>query len=865
MPDGDLFRLPRSVRPSRYEVVLEPDLAAATFTGSEAVSVEVHETVSEIVLNADELEIDEAWLEAPGGDRIEAEVRIDAAAERAWLTLDRTVEPGAYVLRARFRGALNDKLIGFYRSTFTGDDGTEHTIAVTQFEATHARKAFPCWDEPEAKAVFAVTLVVPAALTALSNSAPTATEELDDGRRRITFADTMKMSTYLVAFVIGPLELTDAVLAGGAPVRIAFPPGKQALTGFALESAAFALGFFADYYDIDYPGDKVDLVALPDFAFGAMENLGCITVREVLLLVDPSQATQPELQNVADVIHHELAHMWFGDLVTMRWWNGIWLNEAFATFMEMKCTDAFRPDWDRWTGFGLSRTAAFDVDALASTRPIEFEVVSPTDAEGMFDVLTYEKGAAVLRMLEQYLGEDAFRDGIRRYLSTHAYGNTETTDLWDAIESVTGEPVRHIADTWIFQGGYPVIGAEVRGTRLELHQERFVLTAADDGDGTVSGPPAQWAVPVQFRYGRGDQVTRGRVLLDDVRQDVPLDYEPEWVLLDDGGNGFYRVRYSSAQLSGLGQRLDQLSPLERYCLVDNAFAAVLTGSTPAADFLEFARSFADDTDLSVWQRLAAALGALDRVVTGDAGARFQALVRGLAGPALHRMGPAPAEGENDRTRARRATLFELLGTVGDDDDVHARARLLLARTQSEPGAVDPAMAAAAVTVVAERGGVEDYEAFLERSRAATNPQEEMRYLYALARFRDPVAFERMLELSVTEVRSQNAPFLLRLALLNRHNGAVAWSFLSQRWAEVLERFPSSTIVRMAEGVRALDDPALAEEVHAFFAEHPVPQGARTLDQHLEKLGVNVAFRQREAQRLAAALTRPDPLGPAERR
>ena len=296
---------------------------------------------------------------------------------------------------------------------------------------------------------------------AISNAAELGRTPQGDGKVEFRFATTMKMSTYLVAFVVGPFDATDPVDVRGIPLRVVYPRGQGRLSEFGLECGKFGLEFFADYYGIPYPGDKCDLVAVPDFAFGAMENLGCITFREVLLLVDPTTTTQPELQRVTDVIFHELAHMWFGDLVTMRWWNGLWLNEAFATFAEMKCTDAFRPAWQRWVDFGLSRTAAFDTDATTKTRPIEFTVVSPTDAEGMFDILTYEKGAGVLRMIEQYLSEEKFRAGVRRYLLTHAYGNTETGDLWDAIEAESGLPVRAMADSWIFQGGFPLVTAEL--------------------------------------------------------------------------------------------------------------------------------------------------------------------------------------------------------------------------------------------------------------------------------------------------------------------------------------------------------------------------------------------------------------------
>jgi puromycin-sensitive aminopeptidase len=862
VPEQDPYRLPRAVIPSRYQLTLEPDLDAAAFAGDQQVVVEVIEPVDEVVLNADELEIDEAWFEpAGGGSRRTATVTLEPSTERARLSLDETLDAGSWVLHTTFRGVLNDKLTGFYRSTFTDESGEDHVIAVTQFEATHARKAFPCWDEPEMKAVFSVTLVVPAHLTAVSNGAELSNELVDGDRRRITFADTMKMSTYIVAFVVGPLEATKAVRAGDAPVRVVHVPGKGHLTGFALESAAFALQFFTDYYGIPYASDKCDLVAVPDFAFGAMENLGCITFREVLLLVDPSRSTQPELQNIADVIHHEVAHMWFGDLVTMKWWNGIWLNEAFATFMEVKCTDAFRPEWERWVSFGLSRSAAFEVDSLQSTRPIEFEVVSPQDAEGMFDILTYEKGAAVLRMLEQYLGVDTFRDGIRHYLSLHKYSNTETTDLWDAIEESSGEPVRQIMDTWIFQGGYPVVEAELVGDRtLRLRQERFRYPVdGEDGQGADDRGPdgtrgaQSWAVPILYRWSAGGREEQARVLLTEAEQDVELPDSAEWVHINMGGSGFYRTRYRGLLRDRLADHVGELTPLERYNIVDDAFASVLQGASTAAEFIDLARSFADDTDLAVWQRLAGALATLDRIVDDATRVRLQATVRAIAAPALHRLGWSPRKDETDRIRETRATLFELVGVIGADEDVRTRARALHASYVDDPSSVDPAMAAAAVSVIADSGDSEDFESFLERFRKTDNPQEEMRYLNSLAKFRDKDSFSRMLDLTISEVRTQNAPFLLARAMTNRSNGGNAWGFIRDNWSTLSDRFPSNTMVRMAEGIRALSDPAVAQDVLTFFSEHSLPQGERTLAQHLERLRVNVAFRERERPALAAAL------------
>ena len=391
----DPYRLPMTVTPEHYELAIAPDLEACRFEGTAAIRVTVHEPASAVVLNAAELELHSAVAIDASGRRQEAAISLDEELERATLAFGSPLAPGEGNLTLIYTGCINDRLRGFYRSTYTDADGNERVIATTQFESADARRAFPCWDEPSLKATFQVSLLVPEGLTALSNTAVARTRPAGGGAWA-DFEPTMKMSTYLVAFVVGPLVTTDPVMVDGVPLRVACVPGREHLTAFALEIGAHALRFLAGYFAIPYPAGKLDLVALPDFAFGAMENLGCVTFRETALLLDPSQASRIEFERVADVVAHEIAHMWFGDLVTMKWWNGIWLNEAFATFMEVTTVDAFRPEWERWVSFSTERGAAMLTDGLESTRPVEYEVVSPDDAEGMFDVLTYQKGGACL-------------------------------------------------------------------------------------------------------------------------------------------------------------------------------------------------------------------------------------------------------------------------------------------------------------------------------------------------------------------------------------------------------------------------------------------------------------------------------------
>ncbi len=856
MAAHDLNRLPTTVVPSHYDLELAPDLEAATFAGTAEVTLIVTEAVDELILHALDLEIAEAWLEGSEGERLDAPATFDTPSETVTLALSGTAEPGAWTLHTRFTGVLNDKLVGFYRSTFTDDDGTTRTLACTQFESTHARRSFPCWDEPAFKATFAIRLVVAEDLFAVSNAMETAVDQLPDGRKRVHFAPTMYMSTYLVAFVVGPLEATDVVDVDGTPLRVIAVPGKEDLTPFALEIGAFSLRYLSDWYGIPYPGDKLDLIAIPDFAFGAMENLGCVTFRETALLLDANRSTQAELQRVADVVAHEIAHMWFGDLVTMGWWNGIWLNEAFATFMEMMTTDAFRPEWHRWTDFGLARSAAFDTDSLSTTRPIEYEVVTAADAEGMFDVLTYEKGASVVRMLQQYLGEDRFQAGIRLYLTTHQFANTETTDLWDAIEEATGEPVRQIMDSWIFHAGHPVVSITASDDRATLHlrQDRFSF-APDAAAGITPPPNGPRSVPVVVRVGHGDGSSLHRVLLDGPEATLALDGPADWIEGNHDGNGFYRVELADADLAAVAAQAQAvLSPLERYGLVEDEFALILAGRSSLPRLFGLLRSLAGDDDLSVWQRAIGVLASLGRVAPEDQVEAYRGWLRALLAPALVRLGDTKVPGESERTTALRASLFDALARFGDDQSRRDQAAAHFAALGEDPDAVDADLADAVVRVVASTADQDTWDELRRRSAAARTAQDRLRHQGALADAQDPALVLRFCELCLTdEIRSQDALFLLARALRNRYAAAEVWGFLTERWEEISTRFPSSTVPRLIDGIRGVSDRGLATEITAFLADHPIKQGTKPVQQHIERMWVTVALADRVRDELAPAL------------
>jgi len=830
---ADPYRLPGAATPRHYDLTIAPDLDSCRFEGTTVIDVTVHEAGREVVLNAAELEVHSVVVVDADGRSQEGSTALDEELERATFTFPDDLAAGDATLTITTTGTINDQLRGFYRSTFTDADGHERIIATTQFESTDARRAFPCWDEPEHKATFQVHLLVPTGLLGLSNTA-VVDERPTDGGTWTTFDRTMKMSTYLVAFVVGPLVTTAPVDVDGVPLRVACVPGHERLADFALEVGAHALRYLADYFAIPYPADKLDLVALPDFAFGAMENLGCVTFRETALLVDRDSSSRLELERVADVVSHEIAHMWFGDLVTMKWWNGIWLNEAFATFMEVATVDSFRPEWQRWVSFSTERGIAMVTDALAATRPIEYEVVSPEDAEGMFDVLTYQKGGAVLRMLETYLGAERFRDGIRLYLDRHRYANTETTDLWDAIEEATGEPVRSIMDSWIFQGGHPVVTASAdRPGQLTLHQKRFRSMPSPDDEAV------RWEVPILLRGSSGEH---DRMLLSDATATVAVP-AGDPVIFNAGGWGVFRTRYSEPLFGRVIAAFPTLDPIERYNLVSDTWAMVLAGQAPLDEFLDLVELLSGEGNPSVWEAALDGLNALYREAPDKAA--FSAWVRRLIGPVFATLGWEPSEGEDDGTAKLRGLLLGALGTIGEDPDVQSRAGEVHA--EGTPVAAD--LLAPIVGIVAWNGGPAEYEQFWSRIRQAPTPQEEVRYLFRLAAFPDETLLQRTLDATLDEIRAQNGAFVIATGLANRRVGRQAWEWLTQHWDDVFKRLPYNSHGRLLEGIVRLTDPDSVRSVAEFLADHPVPSARKQVDQLLERQRVNAAFASRAREEL----------------
>ncbi len=848
MSKADPHRLPRSVIPSRYDLRIEPDFEEFTFQGRVEIRVNVNEPTAEIVLNAVELRIGRATLTVADGTRLEGTIDYQAELERATIRLEASAPVGAAVLTVVFTGILNDQLHGFYRSTFTDVDGEQQVIATTQFEATDARRAFPCWDEPDFKAVFGITLVTPNHLMAVSNSPEISRIEAGADTVAITYADTIPMSTYLVAFVIGDFEATDPVDVDGVAVRVVAPRGKLHLTDYALECAVFCLRYFRSYYGIPYPGDKIDHLAVPDFAFGAMENLGCITYRETALLTDPATATTDEMIRILDVIAHELAHMWFGDLVTMKWWNGIWLNEAFATFMEMKAADAMRPEWKRWLAFaGLERPWAYGVDSLASTRPVEFEVNSPSEANEMFDALTYGKGSAILRMIEQYLGEDTFRNGVGNYLRAHAYGNTDTADLWVSLNQASGEPVGEIMDTWILQGGYPLLEVKEGSEGVTITQKRHLRIPSDD--------PTSWRIPIQLRGETTQGAFHTNHLVSERRTHVALDSPPSWITANAGGHGFYRVLYPERLRNGILTHLDGLDDLERFCLIDDTWALVESGELPATAYLDVAATYRTEKEFVIWSAVLGGLGTMHHHLVGkDHQGRFSSLVMELIGPTLERLGWDPHPNDSDLTRQLRGLMLGAAGRLACHPDYVAGSVDRFEQWLSDPRTVDPEVAQASLYTVAAHSDHATYQRLFSLYEATDAPQEKLRFLRSLTFVENEPGIDATVRAVVDgTIRNQDSAWVVGWLFRRKKTGAYAWEKARQNWEDIVTSLPPMVVRYLVDSVHHLSHPQIAGKVKAYLSEADLPHAEKATAQALERLSAYILLRERETAKLASYL------------
>ncbi len=851
MRDGNPYRLDPAVRPESYNLYLRVDPDKDDYSGQVEIVCTTTTQASAIELNACDIEVEAVEIKT-SLTSMTAQASLDNEKEILTVTPSSPLEEGEFTLVASFRGTLRRDLRGLYLSTYSDEQKQTRRLATTQFESTDARRAFPCFDEPEAKAAFTLTVEIPESCQAVSNY-PVASEGPGDTPKwkRVTFAQTMKMSTYLLALVVGQLEFTPELQVGKVPVRLVTTPGKLDMSAFPLKVAAHALKFFEEWFGIPYPAPKLDLIAIPDFAAGAMENLGAVTFRETALLVTEEDASQAELERVCTVVSHELAHMWFGDLVTMKWWNGIWLNEAFATFMEVTASDHFAPEWHSWASFGVGRVRSLLADSLPSTRAIEYDVVAPSDAENMFDELTYEKGASILKMAEVYLGKDVFQQGIRQYLNAHRYSNTETSDLWAALDDASGEAVSEMMNTWVFQGGHPVVVVEPLPDGVRLTQSAFrLLDKESDPRGAIG---TLWHVPVVVRDANG---TESKVLMTQEEQTVQVPTLP--AIVNAGGLGVYRTRYTQPLFAQIQEMYRDLAPLERFNLIADTWWCTLADQGSLEGAIDLMRRCQDEDDPRVLGVVSGALGFLDQIADEKQHSLVAKLTRTIFGPVIERIGLEPTQEDSADVKQARAVAFLTLGTIGEDPSVREIATQWFREDMSGVGGASGDLASPVLATVAYQGDESEFAFVLDRYRNAKDPQDENRHLFALPEFGDKTLAERVLAACLGEIRSQNAPYVINRVLANRKVGVVGIDFVFKHYQELLDRFPSNSHARMLESLALLIGPESSEragEIFRFFGERHLPAQDQLLRRALERYRANLRARDRFVPLLTPLLER----------
>ena len=848
-------RLPSSVSPVHYDLTFTVDIPGARFDGSETVRVQVVEATSRVVLHALELEFLEVAIVA-GGRSQAAMVSLDAREQTATLTVPDALPPGTADIHIRYRGVLNERLRGFYLSK-----GKTRNYAVTQFESTDARRAFPCFDEPAFKATFAVTVVADRSDMVISNGRLLSdTPGPGAGTHTLKFATSPRMSSYLVAMAVGDF----ACVAGsqdGVPIRICSTPDKKHLLDVALDAARQILKFYDGYFAVKYPFGKLDVLAVPDFAAGAMENTAAIFYRESYLLADRNTASMATRKNIASVLAHEMAHQWFGDLVTMRWWDDIWLNEAFATWMANHPLAAWRPEWDIPVGEALENQAALGLDSLVSTRAIHARVETPAEIEATFDAIVYEKGAAVLRMIERYVGAEAFRTGVNAYLRAHAFGNATSADFWTAMAASSRKPVDAILPTFVNQPGLPLVsvsmacdGAADR-TQVTLRQERFFV----DPDLAREGSPGTWEIPVcvkgTARTSPTCDVLKGSTLTMslDGKGCVP------WVFANAGAQGYYRTEYPGDVLRALGPRVeDALTAPERLSLLEDEWALVRASRQSAADFLTLASGFEREQSSGVLNTLGGRLAFVhDYLVTDATRSAFETFVRKLLRPLFGELGLESAPRDTDARRALRAVVIAGLGGPGEDPEVIAAARATVDRVLSGNRPLDAALADPIVTIAAAHGDARLFDAYLAAAERTDDPAYHYRYLHALAGFRDPALIDRGLQYSLSpDLRRQDLALYLSKFFLNPAARALAWEFAKAHWDALR---PGITIaggdVNLVSSLSTFCDAGSRKDIGAFLADHPLPAAARMVNLTLERIDNCIQLRERQTTAVTEWLNR----------
>jgi aminopeptidase N/puromycin-sensitive aminopeptidase len=829
-------RLPQTVRPEHYSLAFTPDLKAATFTGVESIDMTLTEATDHITLNAIELELKSGTVTA-GGKEQTATIALDKDKEQATFTFAEKLPAGKATLSIAYSGILNDKLRGFYLSKTD-----KRNYAVTQFESTDARRAFPSFDEPAFKAIYDVTLTIDSGDTGISNTPiESDTPGPGAGKHTLKFFTTPKMSTYLVAFLVGDFQCTTGE-SDGVVIRSCATPDKVALTPYSLDVAKWVLHYYNDYFGIPYPLKKLDLIALPDFEAGAMENFGAITYRETDLLVDPKTASVNAKKYVAIVVAHEMAHQWFGDLVTMQWWDNIWLNEGFATWMENKAVGKMHPEWNIDAMVASQVGSTLELDAQPTTRAIRAHADTREEIEQMFDGISYGKAGAVLLMVENYLGEETFRQGVHNYLAAHEYSNATAEDFWGAQTATSHKPVDKIMESLVAQTGEPLLTfGEAKNGKVEVSQKRFYLSPSIQPD-----PKQKWTIPVCFKTETGQDCQ----LLSP--SDSFLKVPAGSAFANANGKGYYRSAYPASVYAALVAGVEsKLTPSERISLIGDEWAQVRANSASVGAYLDLAAAVKSDPGADVvGEALDGVNSAYSRIAsTAEERAQIAAWIRSTYGPVFAQLAP-PSESDSANTRELRAALFGILGHHGADSAIVAQAREIAGKYLNDPASIDATLGQTAATIAARNGNAALFDQLQKTYETSANPEFQEGALQLLTVFTDPALVQRALEYAVSgKVRNQDAAYGLGVELQSEDNRDQAWSFIQSHWEKVAPLLTPEVGAFLVTSTGQFCSADARADVEKFFAQHKVPSADQAVKHALESIDGCIELRQLQEPRL----------------
>ena len=820
------------VTPINYELTFEPDLKKFTFDGTESISVVCKKPTSTITMHCAELKIKSCMIKSTG-KLIKSTLKINEKKEELQIKLGSKIK-GKAIINLEFQGILNDRLLGFYRSQYKQGGKTKY-LATTQFEAADARRAFPCWDEPQTKATFDISIIAENKFTAISNM-PVKSKKKIGSKTIYKFFKTPLVSTYLIYLGVGEFEYLTGK-TGKIQIRVITTKGNKSKGKFSLELGKKLLTSYEKYFGIKYPLPKLDLIAIPDFAAGAMENWGAITFRETILLYDPKTSSTRTKQFIAEVISHEIAHMWFGNLVTMKWWNDLWLNESFATFMATKFVDKFYPEWDLWNQFiEDAMNTAMGLDSLKTTHPIDVTVNSPAEVREIFDAISYDKGGCVLRMLENYVGEPNFQKGLKKYLSDFKYKNAEGVDLWNTIGKASRMPVTSMINTWLKQPGFPLVEINQDGNTLKLKQKRYLL------EYNKKFSKGLWSIPLSL--GMENEISKK--LFSKKSMSIKIPNNTIGFVANYGRHGFYRVKYDEGILLDLKMLVDEkrIPAIDRWAIQNDLFSLCVSGDEEVRNYLDFSDAYFDEDSYLASVNVAHNLASLYFRAFNE---KFVEEIRDYAvnyfRKILFNIGWDSKKSDKHTDALLRSFTISVLGKM-DDEEVTEEALRRYKKFLKSPSSLSPDLVEPICSIAAWNGTAKTHAELTKLYKNAKTMEEKLRFLGAMCGFKDKKLLLKSLDFSQTsEVRSQNMQLPIMKVAANPYGDKVLWPWLKKNWKKLNKKVGHGNPLfnRIVASITSVADDSMEKEIIQFFKKNPTPGTERTQTQTLERIRINSKF------------------------